>query len=59
MYTQNDQAKKDERAWHVARTEEKRNAYRFWLGKPEGKRLQGRSRRRWEDNIIMELIMGW
>jgi hypothetical protein len=30
---------------------EKRNAYRVLVGKPEGKRLPGRSRRRWEDNI--------
>jgi hypothetical protein len=29
---------------------EKRNAYRILVGKPEGKRPLGRSRRRWEDN---------
>ena len=28
---------------------------RFWRGKPEGKRPLGRSRRRWEDNIKMDL----
>jgi hypothetical protein len=35
-------------AGHVARTEEKRNAYRVLMGKPEGRRQQGRLR--WEDN---------
>jgi hypothetical protein len=35
---------------------EKRNAYRVLLGKPEGKR----SRRRWVDNIKMDLReTGW
>jgi hypothetical protein len=34
---------------------EKRNAYRILVGKPEGKRPLGRSRRRWEDNIIIDL----
>ena len=27
----------------------------FWWGKPEGKRLLGRPRRSWEDNIKMDL----
>jgi hypothetical protein len=31
-----------------------RNAYKFFVGKPEGKRPLVRSRRRWEDNIRME-----
>jgi hypothetical protein len=31
--------------------EEKRNAYRLLVGKPEGKRPLGRPRRRWADNI--------
>jgi hypothetical protein len=30
--------------------------YRLLLGKPEGKRQQGRSRRRWIDNIKMKLL---
>jgi hypothetical protein len=30
---------------------EKRNAYKILVGKPEGKRLLGRPRRRWVDNI--------
>jgi hypothetical protein len=32
-----------------------RNAYKILVGYPEGKRLLGRSSRRWEDNIIMNL----
>jgi hypothetical protein len=39
---------------------EKRNAYRILVGKPEGKRSLGRPRRRWEDNIKMDLReIGW
>jgi hypothetical protein len=39
---------------------EKRNAYRLLVGKPEGKRPLGRPRRRWEDNIRMDLgEVGW
>jgi hypothetical protein len=34
---------------------EKRNACRILVGKPEGKRPLGRPRRRWEDNIKMDL----
>jgi hypothetical protein len=34
---------------------EKRNAYRFLVGKPAGKRPLGRPRRRWVDNIRMDL----
>jgi hypothetical protein len=34
---------------------EKRNAYRLLVGKPEGKRPLGRPRRRWVDNIRMDL----
>jgi hypothetical protein len=34
---------------------EKRNAYRFLVGKTEGKRPLGRPRRRWVDNIRMDL----
>jgi hypothetical protein len=36
--------------------EEKRNVYRLLVGKPEGKRLLGRPRRRWMDNIKMDLL---
>jgi hypothetical protein len=35
---------------------EKRNMYRLLVGKPEGKRPLGRSRRRWIDNIKMHLL---
>jgi hypothetical protein len=42
-------------AWHVARMGEKSNAYRLLVGKPEGKRPLGRLRRRWVDNIRMDL----
>jgi hypothetical protein len=35
---------------------EKRNAYRLLVGKPEGRRPQGRPRRRWVDNIWMDLV---
>ena len=35
--------------------EQSRNAYRAVLGKPEGKRPLRRPRRRWEDNIKMDL----
>jgi hypothetical protein len=34
---------------------EKRNTYRILMGKPEGKRPLGRPRRRWVDNIKMDL----
>jgi hypothetical protein len=47
-------------AGHVARMGEKRNAYRLLVGKPEGKRPQGRPRLRWVDNIRMDLgEVGW
>jgi hypothetical protein len=39
---------------------EKRTAYRILVGKPEGKRPLGRPRRRWLDNIKMDLReIGW
>jgi hypothetical protein len=38
----------------------KRNAYMILVGKPEGKRTLGRPRRRWVDNIKMDLReIGW
>ncbi|KAJ4444111.1 hypothetical protein ANN_05900 [Periplaneta americana] len=42
-------------AGHIARMGESRNAYRVLVGRPEGKRPLGRPRRRWEDNIKMDL----
>jgi hypothetical protein len=39
---------------------QKRNAYRILVGKPEGRRPLGRPRRRWVDNIKMDLReIGW
>jgi hypothetical protein len=35
---------------------EKRNVYRLLVGKPEGSRTLGRPRRRWTDNIKMDLL---
>jgi hypothetical protein len=47
-------------AGHVARMGEKRNACRILVGKPEGKRPLGRPRRRWANNIKMDLReIGW
>ena len=40
---------------HVARMAEEMGLYRFLVGKPEGKRPLGRPRRRWVDNIRMDL----
>jgi hypothetical protein len=39
---------------------QRRNAYRLLVGKPEGRRPLGRPRRRWVDNIRMDLVeVGW
>ena len=50
-------------AGHVARMGEDRGVhrvYRVLVGKPEGKRPLGRQRRRWEDNIKMDIQkVGW
>jgi hypothetical protein len=42
-------------AGHVTRMGEKRNAYSILVGKPERKRSLRRSRRRWVDNIEIDL----
>ena len=42
-------------AGHVARMGEERVVYRVLVGKPEGRRPMGRPRRRWVDNIRMDL----
>ena len=39
----------------MARMGEGRGVHRVLVGKPEGKRLLGRPRRRWEDNIKLDL----
>jgi hypothetical protein len=47
-------------AGNAERMGEKRNAYRLLVGKQEGKRPLGRPRRRWIDNITMNLVdVGW
>jgi hypothetical protein len=47
-------------AGHVACIGEERKVYRVLVGKPEGKRSLGRPRRRWEDEIRMDLReIGW
>ena len=40
---------------HTARMGERRDVYRVLVGKPEGKNPLGRPRRRWEDNIKIDL----
>jgi hypothetical protein len=42
-------------AGHVAHMGEVRSAYNILVGRPEGRRPLGRPRRRWEDNIKMDL----
>jgi hypothetical protein len=42
--------------WACSTNREKMNAYRILVGKPEGKRPLGRPRRRWVDNIEMDVI---
>jgi hypothetical protein len=42
-------------AGHVACMEEGRGVYRVLVGRPEGKRPLGRRRRRWQDNIKLDL----
>jgi hypothetical protein len=50
---------------HVERKGETRGVYRVFVGEPEGKRPFGRPRRRWEENIKMDLqeveceVMHW
>jgi hypothetical protein len=47
-------------AGHVARMGENRNVYRLLVEKPKGKRPLGRLRRRWVDNIRMDIgVVGW
>ena len=47
-------------AGHPVRMEQRRGVYRVVLGTPEGKRPLRRQRRRWEDNIKMDLQeVGW
>jgi len=55
-----DQIKKHEVGGHVARMGEIRTAYNILFGRPEGKTTLRRPKRRWEDNIRMDLReTGW
>jgi hypothetical protein len=61
-YHSSDRVKKTEIAGHVARMGERRFAYRILVGKPEGRRPLGRTRRRWGGggNFKMHLReVGW
>jgi hypothetical protein len=54
------QVEEDEMGGPCSTNGEKRNAYRLFVGKPEEKTLLGRPRRRWVDNIRMDLVeVGW
>jgi hypothetical protein len=45
---------------HLARMREKKNAYKILMGMPEGKRPLIRPRRKWVDNIKIDLKeIGW
>jgi hypothetical protein len=46
---------------HVERVGDRRVVHRALVGKPEGKRALGRLKRRWEDNIKMDLqeVVAW
>jgi hypothetical protein len=48
-------SRRKRRTWHVVRMGKGRCVYRVMVGKPEGKRPLERPRRRWEDNIRMDL----
>jgi hypothetical protein len=54
-YYWGDQVKEDEMRRHVTRVGEIRNAYKIFVGKPEGKRPLGKPRRRWKNNNRMNL----
>jgi hypothetical protein len=49
------QVEEDEMGGPCSTNGEKMNTYRLLVGKPEGKRPLGRPRRRWVDNIRMDL----
>jgi hypothetical protein len=52
-----ERSNREEFKWaeNATRTGDRRGAHRFIVGKPEEKRPLGRSRRRWDDNIMMDL----
>jgi hypothetical protein len=56
----NDHFREDEMDTVCSTYRKKRNAYWILVGKPNGKRLLGRPRRRWQDNIKIDLReIGW
>ena len=55
QYCAGDKIEKNEMGGACACMEEGRGVYKVFVGKPEGKRPLGRPRRRWEDNIKMDL----
>jgi hypothetical protein len=60
IYVISASCKEDEMGRACSTNGEKRNAYRILVGKSEGKRPRGRPRRRWMDNIKMDLKeIGW
>jgi hypothetical protein len=55
-----DQIEKNGMGWACSTCGERRGVYRVLVGKPEGKSSLGRPRRRWEDNIKIDLQeLGW
>jgi hypothetical protein len=56
-YSRNNMPEASRMRWagHVARMGEVKGAYNILVGKPEGRRPLGSPRRRWEDNIKMDL----
>ena len=65
QYFSGDQIEKNEMGEECNTCEERRGIYRVLVGKPEGKRPLRTTRRRWEDNIKMDLrevgcgVMDW
>jgi hypothetical protein len=60
VYIHSDQVKEDEMGREGSTNGARRNAYRILVGNPEGRRPLGRPRRRWMDNIKMDLReIGW
>ena len=55
QYCSGDESRRMRWTGHVACMGERRGVYRVLVGKPEGNILFGRPRRRWYDNIKMDL----
>jgi hypothetical protein len=55
MFSLGLQSRRLKSAGHITRMGERRGACKVLVGKPEGRRLLGRPRRSWEDNIKMDL----